>query len=244
MNNTQPYFLQSRKPGPASCILYCKNSAYFTVVNETEAGSFYFNQWNGQGVLTTSKQTIAVNNEVGGSLFFITKDAAKNTDNAALSVAIPGSGSKPIFMPAKFLMATILLYPGVFSQQLIFRWSVTTLNLQTSRNTPPFSGFQLITQDCEIQTVNVSALVFDNADNAEAFVNSLPDTDPSRTLNLDSTMDSAIKNAMTTAAQAKGWTVNETEMSQAQQSANNITEQQAEQTTVATPSQEDTQQQA
>ena len=33
---------------------------------------------------------------------------------------------------------------------------------------------------------------------------------------------------MKTAAQAKGWTVNETEMSQAQQSANNIAEQQAD----------------
>lgn len=222
--------LQSRKPGAPGCFLIMKRHGIFSVQIPDSAIPAYVTTFNPIGQIISRKQNCVQNQQYNAGCY-ITE--ATSSRKMTVTVTVPsGTNHDDIsFLPTNIVdTATILLNPGVYGDDLkmVFKWNVQTLNLNVPNLTKEYVHFKLTTADCTIKTINVQAKVFDSEENAVAFVNSLPDTDPSRTLNLDSTMDAGIKNAMKTAAQAKGWTVNETEMSQAQQSANNITEQQAD----------------
>lgn len=287
--------LQSRKPGAPGCFLVLRKGGNFTITSPATEIPVQVTKFNEVGEITERNNNCIANQYYSANCYFTSNG---NPTKISGTITIMGATDDPSFLPTDIVdNVTISLYSGAFKVGgYVFRWIVDTLSIIGIGSM--FIGFKLICSDeCQVQTVNVQAKIFDSEENAVAFVNSLPDTNPSRTLNLDSTMEAGIKNAMTTAAQAKGWTVNETEMSQAQQSANNITEQQAdndlqkelaavqeelhsekvvngtipggifgaaqqsapdleyidstekeqpqaEQTTVATPSQEDTQQQA
>lgn len=233
--------LQSRKPGAPGCFLVLRKGGNFKITSPATEIPVQVTKFNEVGEITERNNNCIANNYYSSNCYFTKKG---NSTKISGTISIMGATDDPSFLPTDIVStATISLYSGGFADKgYIFRWSVETLNITGIGSM--FIGFKLICSDeCHVQTVNVQAKIFDSEENAVAFVNSLPDDHPSRTLNLDNTMDAGIKNAMKTAAQAKGWTVNETEMLQAQQSPNNIAEPQAEQTTVATPSQEDAQKQ-
>lgn len=222
--------LQSRKPGAPGCFLIMKRHGIFTVQVPDTAIPAYVTKFNSLGEITSRHQNCVQNQQYNAGCYITEITSSRKL---TVTVTVPGGTDADdiSFLPSNIVdTATILLNPGVFGDNLkmIFRWNVQTLNLNAPVLTQEYVHFKLTTADCTIKTINVQAKVFDSEENAVAFVNSLPDEDPQRTLNLDSTMGATIKNAMKTAAQAKGWTVNENEMSQAQQSANNITEQQAD----------------
>lgn len=223
--------LQSRKPGAPGCFLIMKRHGIFSVQIPDSAIPAYVTTFNPIGQIISRKQNCVQNQQYNAGCY-ITE--ATSSRKMTVTVTVPsGTNHDDIsFLPTNIVdTATILLNPGVYGDDLkmVFKWNVQTLNLNAPVLIKEYVHFKLTTADCTIKTINVQAKVFDSEENAVAFVNSLPDTDPSRTLNLDSTMDAGIKNAMKTAAQAKGWTVNETEMSQTQQTAaNNIQEPQAD----------------
>lgn len=221
--------LQSRKPGAPGCFLVLRNnSGTFTISSPTTEIPVQVTNFNDKGEITQRNINCIANNPYLGSCYFTNNKG--NSKKISGTVTIMGVLDNPSFLPTDIVdVATINIYAGGFNNTgFVFRWSVSTLNLNTEGTTGPFIGFKLTT-DCSIKTINVQAKVFDSEENAVAFVNSLSDEEPQRTLNLDSAMDVGIKNAMKTAAQAKGWTVNETAMSQTQQAAaNNIQEPQAD----------------
>lgn len=223
--------LQSRKPGAPGCFLIMKRHGIFSVQIPDSAIPAYVTTFNPIGQIISRKQNCVQNQQYNAGCY-ITE--ATSSRKMTVTVTVPsGTNHDDIsFLPTNIVdTATILLNPGVYGDDLkmVFKWNVQTLNLNAPVLIKEYVHFKLTTADCTIKTINVQAKVFDSEENAVAFVNSLPDDNPSRTLNLDSTMDAGIKNAMKTAAQAKGWTVNETEMSQTQQTAaNNIQEPQAD----------------
>lgn len=218
--------LQSRKPGAPGCFLVLRKSGNFIITNPATEIPVQVTKFNEVGGITERNTNCIANNYYSANCYFTNKG---NSTKISGTISIMGVTDDPSFLPTDIVdNVTLNLYSGAFKAGgYVFRWIVDTLNIIGIGSM--FIGFKLIcSEECQVQTVNVQAKIFDSEENAVAFINSLPDTDPSRTLNLDTSMDAGIKNAMKTAAQAKGWTVNETEMSQAQQSANNITEQQAD----------------
>lgn len=220
--------LQSRKPGAPGCIYLDKTpTGYIILGSSTNPNDFKLTTWTSGGQFTSRNGQMNVSTPYPGRCYVTTK---KQTGLIPEITVQCYGNSEIIFIHHKVTLTVGNLQfsnNGGFTNPIIYKWDTSTLNL-TTVYPERITNLKLTLSECNVRTVNVQAKIFDSEENAVAFVNSLPDTDPSRTLNLESTMDAGIKNAMKTAAQAKGWTVNETEMSQAQQSANNITEQQAD----------------